>query len=104
MRLSLDEALSKRFFKGDGLAFYVAERPELAHYVAGSRGMREYAVLQVWIGGRVLGELQAAGAVFRMHAEVNGYPMGRELVIPATAFPVFNAELAAGGVFLQPAP
>jgi hypothetical protein len=64
----------------------------------------EYALIQVAINYRALGDLQAVGAEFRNHPAISGYSMGRELVIPVSAFPVFNSELAAGRILFNTVP
>jgi hypothetical protein len=46
--------------------------------------------------------LQAAGATFNEHLPINGIPAGKELFVPVSAFPVFNAEMAAGRIFINP--
>ncbi len=104
--LSVDLATDLKF-KRDGateVGFYLTDDYYVAVFFANRRN--DPAVLLVTMSGSAYLELQAAGAVLQpIPRGVNkGSFPGKEFVIPASAFPLFDSLRASGKITIQPAP
>lgn len=99
--LSIKAALENRTFTGDVLGFYLATDVEVAeHWGAVSARGGPYGVLRYTLTTTAYTSLRQANAFWRPVPPITPHQSsaGYELVIPATAFPVFDGLRLSGQI------
>lgn len=103
--LALDVATSLKIDGRPG--FYLAEHLDDAVFFAARRAPTEGAglILQYGIGETALGELISSGAVWEpIPGGTSSSFSGRQLVVPPTAFALFDSLRAAGQISVELVP